>query len=156
MAGTGTSMLDKCLKFMGSTKINILAVLAVILIFVVLFSVKGIDRNDKCYKEAMHFLLVDGNLTADTVNINSVRCSDEFPRGQWELKGTYSGNGQTPGKPFYFQEIRGGMAASGSDTYYEICLIIGNETTISKIETGRGMVYRSPASCTWQNSLMGG
>jgi len=71
------------------------------------------------------------------------------------MNGTYfedDDHSQEP-KPFYFQEIVGGMAASGADGYYEVCLIIDGKPVISKIETGRNSAYQSPAHCAWQSKL---
>ena len=108
----------------------------------------------ECYDDAVYFLLVDANISYNNINVQSVRCMQKQPYGQWELNGTYfAQDDRSDGKQFFFHEMRGGMAASGQDTYYEICLIIDNNTVISKIETGRDLNYQGSARCAWQTNL---
>jgi hypothetical protein len=112
-----------------------------------------LDENRiECYENALYFMLNDANISSDALNVQSVRCLQKAPYGEWEMRGTYFENDDHSKEPkqFYFQEIRGGMAASGADTYYEICLIIDNQKLISKIETGRNLNYQFPARCAWQ------
>ncbi len=149
-------------------KRKILFVVAGVLVIVILAAISikyllpqkssyiKLDENKiECYENSLYFIFNDANITADELNVQNVRCLQDMPYGQWEMTGTYFENddhSKEP-KPFYFQEIRGGMAASGSDGYYEVCLIINNTKIISKIETGRNMNYQSPARCAWQSKL---
>jgi hypothetical protein len=109
----------------------------------------------ECYENALYFIQNDANISSDALNVQSVRCLQKQSYEEWEMTGTYFENDDHSGqpKPFYFQEIRGGMAASGADTYYEVCLIIDNQEVISKIETGRNLDYQSQAKCVWQTRL---
>lgn len=113
------------------------------------------EEKIECYEEALYFILNGANITADELNVQNVRCSQEMPYGQWEMIGTYFENNDhsKEPKPFYFHEIRGGMAPSGADGYYEVCLIINGKKSISKIETGRNMNDQSSARCLWQSTL---
>lgn len=113
------------------------------------------EEKIECYENMLYFIYNDANITADELNVQNVRCSQEEPYGQWEMTGAYFENNDRSKepKPFYFQEIRGGDAASGADGYYEICLIIGNQDVISQIAAGRYMNYKSPARCSWQPKL---
>ncbi len=139
--------------------IVIMALLAAILIKCLLPQKSSYIKLDEdkieCYENSLYFILNDANITADELNVQNVRCLQEMPYGQWEMTGTYfedDDHSKEP-TPFYFQEIRGGMAASGADGYYEVCLIINNTKIVSKIETGREMSYQSPARCLWQSKL---
>ena len=113
------------------------------------------EERIECYENALYFMLNDANVTADELNVQKVRCSQEISYEQWEMTGTYFENNDhaKEPKPFYFQEIRGGTAPSGADSYYEVCLIINDKKVISKIEKGRDMDYKSPARCLWQSTL---
>ncbi len=113
------------------------------------------EEKIECYENAIYSIFNYANITADKLNVQNVRCSQEIPYSQWEMTGTYFENNDhsTEPKPFYFQEIIGGMAASGADSYYEVCLIIDNQNIISKIEAGRDRNYKSPARCSWQSKL---
>jgi|SRR3989344_3608738 len=147
---------------------NILfAIIGIFIIAIIIFvSIKylqlqkssSIELNEEkieCYENAIYFIFNDANITSDELNVQNVRCSKEAAYSQWEMIGTYFENNDhsKEPKPFYFQEIRGGMAASGADSYYEVCLIINNQNIISKIETNRDMNYKSPARCSWQSKL---
>ena len=117
----------------------------------------GIELKEmeiECYDNGLYFLLTDANITHDELNVQSVRCSEETSYEQWEITGTYFENNDHSKDPqaFYFQEIRGGIAPSGSDSYYEICLIINNKPIISAKETNRES-NSEEARCTWQSKL---
>ncbi len=113
------------------------------------------EETIECYENAIQFLAEDANITSNEINVQNVRCSQEGYYSQWELIGTYFENNDhsKDPKPIYFHEIRGGTAASGADSYYEMCLIINNKIRISKIEIGREMIYKSPGRCFWQTQL---
>ena len=113
------------------------------------------QKDIECYKDTLYFIFNDANISADELNVQNVGCSQEKAYGQWEMSGTYFENNDhsKEPKPIYFQEIRGGMAASGADSYYEVCLIINNQSIISKIATGRNLDIKSSARCLWQSKL---
>lgn len=146
-----------------TTKKNFLIAIGVVLfLLIVLLVIKpqgpAIELNKEkieCYENALYFLSSDANITSDKLNIQNVRCSEENYYGQLEITGFYfedNDHSKEP-KPFYFHEIRGGTSASGSDSSYEICLIIDNKKIISAIESGSDMTYKSPARCSWQSKL---
>ena len=115
----------------------------------------------RCYTDSLYSIFTSANITSTKLNVQRVRCAREgsseqqIPISQLEMSGTYfedDDHSQEP-KSFYFHEITGGMAASGADEYYEVCLLIDGKPIISKIETGRNLEYRSPARCGWQLKL---
>ncbi|MFA4887290.1 MAG: hypothetical protein WC595_03690 [Candidatus Nanoarchaeia archaeon] len=110
------------------------------------------ENQVQCKENALYSIVNYANITADKLNIQNTKCSSQNYYHQLEATGTYLDNNQQP-KTLYFQAITGGMAASGADTYFEICLIIANQKIISEIKTGRSLTYQSPARCTWQTTL---
>ena len=136
-----------------------------ILIFLIIIAIvhykiqqdSDIELNEmeiECYDNGLYFLLTDTNIRSDELNVQNVRCSQEKEYEQWEITGTYFENNDHSREPqsFYFQEIRGGTAPSGADSYYELCLMINNQEVISTRETG-GESNSEGARCAWQSEL---
>jgi len=91
------------------------------------------------------------NIPANSIKIESQRCSVKVPYRQVELKGKYAdNNGES--HSYYFLMVFGGMAASGSDSYNEICLNIDDKNEILRIEKGAQLTYLGPAKCRWQSN----
>jgi hypothetical protein len=116
------------------------------------------ENQIECYENLLYHLEVDQNITRDHLNVQHVNCMSAFTDKNYlqsELTGTYfeDENHESPPELFYFYELGGGMAASGADTYYEVCLIIGDETIRSEILTGRNLNFVGKSTCSWKTKL---
>jgi len=152
---------------MNKKQIYLIGVIIIVIAIALMFLLQGINKNKsevklnktqiECYEAILYFLRVDSNITHSQLNVQTVRCSQSYPDNyyQTELTGTYfeDENHELPPKSIYYQRIAGGMAASGQDSYEEVCLVIGNQTTISEIKVGREMNSVGRARCSWQTKL---
>ena len=145
--------------------------LATILFVIIVLFMSSCDKNNFEYNEAPNNEKSDDqtcpsniaesvissayfsgiNISSKYLQIDKEKCESKGHFYQIELIGKYIEKGES--KSMYFHSISGGMAASGSDTYNEICLIIGGVERISNIRKGVQLVYQGPARCTWQSKL---
>ncbi|HIH54831.1 hypothetical protein J4399_07030 [Candidatus Woesearchaeota archaeon] len=129
-------------------------ILVILLLIIVTRSQSNVVLDQEqtlCYENAIYDLS-EMNLSREGLTITEIKCEQQDHASQMLLTGYYSNYPDTK-ESIFFQRIAAGWAASGDDTHYEVCLIIGNKTVISKIETGRELTYQSEARCKWQNSI---
>ncbi len=149
---------------MNKKQIYLIAIVVLVVAFALMFLFQMKDKNKSeiklnktqitCYEGALYFLRLESNITHSQLNVQTARCNDQSLYYQVELTGTYfEDEAHEISKPIYYQRIAGGTAASGQDSYSEVCLIIGDQTIVSEIRTGREMNYQSKARCSWQTKL---
>jgi hypothetical protein len=157
------------MKALNKKQIYLIGIIILVVAVAVIFLLQGLNIDKKsssaneiqsnkeqieCYNNLLYFLLSGQNISSDQLNVQSVRCSSQFPYSQYELNGTYFEDANHDiSKHIYFYEIRGGMAPSGADGYYEVCLIIGDEIIKSGIWTGSKSNYQGESRCSWQKTL---